>query len=76
MSEIVMGTRVKFLGDSSNASGAGKVVEFRSSEWGTQARVVLDAEPSRFGPEFGIPEREFWISLNALRDENRWKIEG
>lgn len=74
--DLGIGTPVRFLGDVANLPGSGRIVEFKSSEWGTQVRVTLDEIPSQFGAEFSVPARDFWVSVNCLRDENRWTIGG
>jgi hypothetical protein len=44
--------------DMANPYQEGTVAEVVTSEWGTQYRVRFDAVESKFGPEYGLAERE------------------
>jgi hypothetical protein len=61
-----VGAGVKYRGDMANHPGAGRVLEVRTTSWGTDIRVELDAEPSDFGPECSLPRREMWVSLTTF----------
>lgn len=61
-SSLEVGTEVYYTGDMANAPGAGRITAIRDSEWGRQLEIALEAEPSKFGPEYGIEARTFTVS--------------
>lgn len=61
-SKIAVGMPVKYSGDCMNHPGKGRVTNILTSlVWPTQYEITLEAEPSDFGEEYGLPERIMWV---------------
>lgn len=58
--------------DMANPLQLGTVIDICRSEFGTQYRIAFHAQPSEFGPEYGLESRLTWSDLR----QHGWKVEG